>query len=83
MNIDVVEFIENACECQLMEYQKEFVRSIEKRYKEHSRLWLKESDICRAAKILHNYEDEKMNRLCEELHIHSRRSDILEDVLIE
>lgn len=38
MNIDVVEFIEIACEYQLMEYQKEFIRSIEKRYKEHSRL---------------------------------------------
>ena len=46
-------------------------------------LWLKESDIYRAAKILHNYEDEKMNQLREELHIHGRRSDILEDVLVE
>ena len=46
-------------------------------------LWLKESDIYRAAKILHNYEDAKMNQLHEEFHIHSRRLDILEDVLVE
>lgn len=46
-------------------------------------VWLKESDICRAAKILHDYEDEKMNQLHEEFHIHSRRLDILEDVLVE
>lgn len=36
--MEIVEFIENVCECQLMEYQKKFVRSVEKRYKEHSRL---------------------------------------------
>ena len=37
-NVDIVEFIENACECQLTNAEKEFVRSVEKRYKDHGRL---------------------------------------------
>lgn len=41
-------------------------------------LWLKESDIRRAAKILWNYENEKMLQLYEENQIHIHRSEILE-----
>lgn len=37
-NIDIIEFIENACECQLTNAEKEFVRNVEKRYKEHGQL---------------------------------------------
>lgn len=36
--MEIVEFIEVACECQLTNAEKEFVRSVEKRYKEHGRL---------------------------------------------
>lgn len=46
-------------------------------------LWLKESDICRAAKILWNYENEKMLQLYEENQIHIHRSEILEHAFAE
>ena len=45
-------------------------------------LWLKESDICRAAKILWNYENEKMLQLYEENQIHIHRSEILEHAMV-
>lgn len=37
-NMEIVEFIEIACECQLTNAEKEFVRSVERHYKKHSRL---------------------------------------------
>lgn len=36
--MEIVEFIEVACECQLTNSEKEFIRIVERRYKEHGRL---------------------------------------------